>query len=410
MLTARAAAVLTGATLLWLGSRVVGSAEIHIVAVGLLALLVLAVLVMRSLPRDLRATRRISTPRAFPGARVRVDVDVENRGGLRTSLVLLEDRLPASLGPPARAVLPSVPAQGSERFSYHVTCRTRGRHVIGPLSASISDPFDLVRRQLRFTERHELVVYPEVEDLDRALVPAPPGGRGDSRSRQLFRTGEDFYTMRAYEVGDDLRRIHWPSVARTGELMIRQEQAARPAVIALFVDTRRRGLAATPEAFERGVSAAASVGELYVRSGYGVRLATSETPPRTLARPELLEALAVLDPTRGHALSPGLERLRVFASGGSTLVVVTHVPDAAETATLVRSGAGFPKRIAVLVHPRDRAALSPNERSATAERAEGVRISLARSGWDVVTVEPSERLAGRWTTWRSRAARTGASS
>ena len=35
--------------------------------------------------------------------------------------------------------------------------------------------------------------------------------------------------MRGYQEGDDLRRIHWPSVARTGELMIRQDESSKRA-------------------------------------------------------------------------------------------------------------------------------------------------------------------------------------
>ena len=410
MLTGRAGAVLAGAVLLWIGSRFVGSPEVHVVAVGLLALVPLAMALLRWLPRDLHATRRLSAPRAFPGTRVRVDVDVENRARVRTSFVMVEDRLPPGLGPPARAVLGSIPAEGRERFSYHVTCRGRGRYPIGPLSASISDPFGLVRRRIRFTDRHDLIVYPEIEDLDRALVPAPPGGVGDSTSRQLFRTGDEFYTMRAYEVGDDLRRIHWPSVARTGELMIRQEEAARRAVVAVFVDTRRAGLGATPDAFERGISSAASVGELYLRSGYGVRLATSEAPPRAMTRAAFLEALALVEPTRGALLSPALEQLRAIAAGGGTLVAITHAPDAAEIVTLLRAGTGFAKRTAILVHRRNRSEVAPKERSAMAERAEAARIALGRAGWDVVVLEPSDRLSGRWTRRQKREARAAASS
>ena len=44
--------------------------------------------------------------------------------------------------------------------------------------------------------------------------------------------------MRQYQQGDDLRRIHWPSVARSGDLMIRQDESSRRSNALLFVDTR----------------------------------------------------------------------------------------------------------------------------------------------------------------------------
>ena len=44
--------------------------------------------------------------------------------------------------------------------------------------------------------------------------------------------------MRQYHEGDDLRRIHWPSVARTGELMIRQDESSQRANGLVFLDSR----------------------------------------------------------------------------------------------------------------------------------------------------------------------------
>ena len=41
---------------------------------------------------------------------------------------------------------------------------------------------------------------------------------GAEQPNHLGRTGEDFYALRPYVVGDDLRRVHWPSTARTDEL------------------------------------------------------------------------------------------------------------------------------------------------------------------------------------------------
>src|SRR5207249_9812745 len=138
----------------------------------------------------------------------------------------------------------------------------------------------LTRMRLEYPEKDELVVFPEVEDL-----PGLPGSRfgsgsGDSASRHLFRTGEEFYTMREYEVGDDLRRIHWPSVARRGKLMIRQDEAARRSLATVFLDTRLSSLGhAHSPPFEKAVSAAASIGVHLSRSGYSLRLAAGTSRP-----------------------------------------------------------------------------------------------------------------------------------
>ena len=138
-----------------------------------------------------------------------MQLDVENRSAAPTSFLLLEDRQPPTLGRSARLVVSGIPPRGSQRVSYTVLPQTRGRYRLGPLSVDISDPFALTRQRIEFDERDELLVTPEIEDLLGGSDGAVGQSFGASRARQLFRTGEEYYTMRGYQEGDDLRRIHW---------------------------------------------------------------------------------------------------------------------------------------------------------------------------------------------------------
>ena len=120
------------------------------------------------------------------------------------------------------------------------SCRRRGVGTSwGRCRSTCPIPFALVRQRLEFDEREEeLIVTPEIEDLTGTPDAAFGANVGASRTRNLFRTGEEYYTMRQYHEGDDLRRIHWPSVARTGELMIRQDESSRRANGLVFLDSR----------------------------------------------------------------------------------------------------------------------------------------------------------------------------
>ena len=69
--------------------------------------------------------------------------------------------------------------------------------------------------------------------------------------------GEDFYALRPYVVGDDLRRVHWPSTARHDELMVRQDELPWQGRATVLLDVRRG--ARTPRVLELAVSAAASI-------------------------------------------------------------------------------------------------------------------------------------------------------
>ncbi|MGH2691976.1 MAG: DUF58 domain-containing protein, partial [Actinomycetota bacterium] len=142
MLTGRAWAVLATGALLWLASRVLGAPDLHMAAVGLLALVAFASLLVRFVRHDLTAVRRLSTRRAFPGTRVSVEIEVRNRGRRRTAMLLVEDRLAPSLGAPARAVLGEIRPGVRGHVTYELTPRARGRYGIGPLTVLVSDPFD----------------------------------------------------------------------------------------------------------------------------------------------------------------------------------------------------------------------------------------------------------------------------
>src|SRR3989442_3503504 len=123
----------------------------------------------------------------------------------------------------------------------------------------------------------ELVVYPEVEDLEPWRLGIQGQGSGESAARHLHRSAAEFYTMREYVTGDDLRRIHWPSVARTGQLMIRQDESTRRSTATLFLDNRSAALGTNrAPGFERAVSVAASIGRVLIPEGVAIHLAAAD--------------------------------------------------------------------------------------------------------------------------------------
>ncbi len=399
MPSGRGLAVLGVGAAMWLASRVVGSAGMEVVAIGLAALPFLAGGLVRWGRTRLRVVRRVSDVRVPPGTRVTVGLQIDNAAPSPTSFLLIEDRLPASLGRPARLVVGGVAARGSRQVAYTVMAQTRGRYRLGPLTIDVADPFALTRQRLEFDELDELLVTPEIEDL--ASTPDPGSGPswGATRARQLFRTGEEYYTMRQYQEGDDLRRIHWPSVARTGELMIRQDESTRRASGLVFFDTRVPALGRThTPAFERGVSVAASVGVLLARRGFVLRLATTELPAAALSEDRFLDALTGISHAEIRSLGPALAHLRAGSSPDTSLVFVSAPPVPAELGSLIRAGAGFGQKLAVLIYPTDPVRLPPERQAQLEGRASQARLSLARAGWDVIVLPPSMRLQERWHT------------
>jgi uncharacterized protein (DUF58 family) len=411
MLTARGAVVLACGLALWLAARIVGSPTVHVVAVGLVVLPGIALLVVRRAQRDLQVHRRLSQARVAAGAAISVELWIENRSGASTSLLLVSDSVPSALGPPARLVLPGIPARNRQHVVYTRSAARRGRWTLGPASVDVVDPFGLARRRTQFDERGEVVVTPEVERLGGPLGPAFGAASGASRTRQLLRTGEDFYTMRPYREGDDLRRIHWRSVARTGELMIRQDESSRRSSAMIFLDTRvgAVGPSGSP-AFERCVSAAASIGTFLARSGALPRLVTTSAPALLVSEPQLLDALASISHDHERTVTPTIARIRAQASADATLVFVGAAPNVAELPALLRAGAGFGARLAVLVYPQEPAEQTPERQAQLEGMASQARRALTRARWDVLVLTPSMRLADVWNPDRTHRPTAGASS
>jgi uncharacterized protein (DUF58 family) len=403
VLSGRGVLVFAAAIGLWAAARILGSSTLHMIAVGLVVLPFGAALFARWSRHRLRIRRRLSETRIQPGQRVYVELEVENQSPTQTSFLLVEDRLPVALGRSARLVVASLAGKDRQRVRYSLTPRQRGRYTLGPLTVDLSDPFALTKLRIEFDEREELVVAPEVENLTGG--PDSPFGltSGLALSRHLFRTGDEFYTMRPYVEGDDLRRIHWPSVARSRELMIRQDESTRRSTAVLFVDTRDSAVGQTHGAcFEKSVSCAASVGILLMRYGFSVKLATTQLPPQRVGEEQLLEILAGVAHHSARALTTGLSRLRMVAASDTTLVVVGAPPPPTELASLIRTGATFGPKIGVFVHPTDPESLPPDRRGQLEGRASQARLSMSRSGWEILVLPPSARLREVWHANRTR--------
>ena len=386
--TRRGAALVATGIALWALGVLLGSRTAHVVAVALVALPVIGWLDARRRVPRLVVTRRLSDARVAPGRRVEVEIEVENRSSRALPYVLVEDEAPAARGGAARLVLPGLDGRAKRRVSYAVTPTARGRHPLGPMRVEVADPFGLAQRRVVMDLRDEIVVTPPVEDL---LGPDPTRGERTglfSFGRLAPSTGE-FSLMRPYVEGDDLRRIHWPSVARRGELMIRQDETSSRSRAVLLLDARAStaGVAGGP-VFEHLVGAAASLGVMLLRSGAAVRFATGVLAPRPTTEDALLDTLAGVGPD-GAGFGIALARLRGLAAADTALVVAAPAPDAADTTSLIRTGSTFGPKLAVLV-PRP------------GESGDGSLHALGRAGWRVLVVPPGTTLRERWNAIAER--------
>ena len=121
-------------------------------------------------------------------------------------------------------------------------------------------------------------MYPRIDNL--APVRRSSGSdleRQTVNQQQVAVTGDEFYALREYNLGDDLRRVHWPSSARHDELMVRQDEVPWHGRLTLLLDSRLAAATASPAStpFDDLVSAAASISVASIGRGDQVRVLTT---------------------------------------------------------------------------------------------------------------------------------------
>jgi hypothetical protein len=185
--------------------------------------------------------------------------------------------------------------------------------------------------------------------------------------------------------------------------MIRQDESTRRSTAVLFIDARDSAVGQThTPSFEKVISCGASLGILLMRYGFSVKLGTTQMPPQRVSEETLLDALAGMSHHSSRALSTGLTRLRMVAAGDTTLVVTGAPPAPTELPSWLRVGAMFGPKVAVFVYPIDPDSLPPDRRAQVEGRASQARMSLSRTGWEVVVLPPSRRLRDVWHVERTQ--------
>ena len=364
-MTGRGWAILAAAVVCIGAGRVLGLEDVFLIGTGLVVMLAVAWVYVRVIRTHVAAARRLLPSRVHAGSSSRVELTLTNRGRRRSPVLTVRDPFDRGARSARFLVAPLAPGEVG-RAAYRVPTDQRGVFDLGPLEVSVSDPFGLAAAVTPAAPLTRLTVYPRIDD-----IPPPPLGQGDDpmagadHPRALSGGGSDFYALRPYVRGDDLRKVHWPSTAKAGDLMLRQDEMPWQARSTLVLDTRARTCPAP--AFELLVSATASVAVAAARHGGLLRLSTtggfdSRWEGGSASKIDnILEHLASVQLGDGSWLAR-LSAVRRAPGGGALVAFTTAMaPDedlralAAlrtrfSSVTLVLVSAGAPRRVTGGVH------------------------------------------------------------
>ncbi len=307
-----------------LAGRVLGLIELIILATIAFLALIFSVLYTATTRLDIGVSRIATPARLRAGTAARIDLVLRNRGRRRTPVMSAHDQLEDGRGATVH-VAPIGP--GTEaRLAYRLPAHRRGRLRVGPLDLTLWDPLGLTKTSVRAARQTDLMIHPKLITLRPLTAIAGFDPTADQQPiRAIANTGDEFFALRPYVVGDELKRVNWRASAHFDDLVVRQDERPRTGRVTVLLD--RQTDVYDDAGFERAVSASLSALYAGFRGGDSLRFMTTVgsavTDIRSRSELEAVdEQLALIDVDRSASLARSLDSLARISRGG-TLVVIT---------------------------------------------------------------------------------------
>jgi uncharacterized protein (DUF58 family) len=386
MLTPRGRVIFALGFVVYVAAWAFGSRPLYPVATGLLLVVGVAWAWVRLSDRPFRVEHGWGNREHVEGDDVSVVAELGSTGTVLPASVTLSERV-GRLGE-QRHVLRRI----GRRFRVHYVLEQvpRGRYPFEDVRAELADPFGLEQAILLLPAPGALLVYPRLVRLGPLFTES--GTRSHDGERLLLRrhSGFELHSVREYEQGESLRRVHWPSTARRGQLMVKELEDSPRDEIAVLLDADSK--AVVGESFDVQVRAAGSILDAYVRRGRrGVLVINSErrevqhvhSPAADWRR--ALELLAAVEATGRTPAARLLAEEDGPAARALELVVVTARLEPALVDRLIQRALASRKVSIVFV--------DPTSFNGAARRAEPALLRLQAAGIPVAVVRAGDDLA-----------------
>ncbi|HET7567245.1 MAG TPA: DUF58 domain-containing protein [Gaiellaceae bacterium] len=389
-MTSRGRAVLALGLAVYVVAWIFGSRALYPVAAGLVLAVALAIAWVRLSLREPEVWRHGAGRDVVEGEDVRIDLVVHRTASVAPPTLVAEERL-GRLGERTVELFPV--RRRRHAGGYELRSVPRGRYGFQAVRLTVVDPFGLAAGSVTAEEPQALVVYPRLTELARLFFEG--GSRQNDGRRLLLRrpAGFELHSVRDYEQGESLRRVHWPSTARRGRLMVKELEDAPRDEVAVLLDGDASAVVGEPpnSTFDVAVRAAGSILHAQARRGRRAVLAlnTAGRETQTVGSEggdwrRALELLAAAEP---DARTPAFALLE--ASGGAAarsleLVVVTSRVEAPLVHRLVQRALSRRGVAVVYVEPESFAGRAARPQPELLRlQAAGVPVAVVRRGDDL---------------------------
>lgn len=263
------------------------------------------------------SVNRVADPdRVARGDPATMTLTVRNTGRLASASLIAEDRCGAK---PVQVPLLRLRPGHDTTVSYPVPTHRRGVIPVGPLRVTRRDALGLVSLARAHGDTTNVWVHPRIHHL--TAIPAGVARSLDGRLDRVPHGTITFDSLREYVVGDELRRVHWRTSAKVGELMVREDLDTSLPQLVVLLDDRASAhpRESVDETFESACEAAASVVAAAVREDVPVTLQLVSGGGGTV---NFLDQLAEAHLHRDGDLRAATTRLRQQRLG-DTLIFLT---------------------------------------------------------------------------------------
>jgi uncharacterized protein (DUF58 family) len=262
---------------IYLAAWAFGSEVLYPIAIGLVLAVLAAALWVRFLVRPMTLRRTFGRGERLAGDDVPIQIELETDEIVPSGSLVLREKI-ARLG---ERETPLFRRAGRIHGRYLLRRVPRGRYAIDEAEVIIEDPFGLERVTVELPVGASILVYPRLVDVDRLF--SESGARTPEGRRLLLRrpTGFDLHSVRDYQQGESLRRVHWPTTARRGHLMVKElEDSPRDETAVLLDADASTAVGTAPDSsFELGVRAAGSIVKSHAARGRRAALIVNASRP-----------------------------------------------------------------------------------------------------------------------------------
>ena len=305
--------------------------------------------------RSLHIERFSDARRGSVGDIFKERFDINNGSRLPALWVEVKNATPISAS--GSRLLTALRAHQKQSYAVRMWLTRRGSFPLGPTIVTISDLLGLFRIEKKFAASKSLTVLPMIFPIESFLSPPGllPGG-------QVIRRKSTDITphasgVREYNSGDPMKRIHWPTSIRRGQLMVKEFDQDPQAEVWLFLDaqlsaqaskphdefpelpvedllfTRRPKFTLPPSTLEYGITITASLAHYFIQQKRSVGFVVADRAYTTIPAEhnerhenKILETLAFLE-GKGNLSIAALvgAQTRQLPSGSSVILITPSI-------------------------------------------------------------------------------------